>query len=58
MLLAMLPAFAEMQRAIIVERTNAGLARAKANGTKLGGPRRRLPLTANKYAHGWKAAIR
>ena len=38
MLLAMLAAFAEMERDLIVERTNAGLARAKANGTKLGRP--------------------
>jgi putative DNA-invertase from lambdoid prophage Rac len=38
MRLAMLAAFAEMERDLIVERTNAGLARAKANGTKLGRP--------------------
>ena len=38
MLLAMLAAFAEMERDLIVERTNAGLARAKASGTKLGRP--------------------
>lgn len=38
MLLAMLSAFAEMERDLIVERTNAGLARAKASGKKLGRP--------------------
>jgi len=38
MLLAMLAAFAAMERDLIIERTNAGLARAKANGRKLGRP--------------------
>ena len=38
MLLAMLAAFAEMERDLIVERTNAGLARARASGKKLGRP--------------------
>ena len=37
-LLAMLSAFAEMERDLIVERTQAGLARARAEGTKLGRP--------------------
>jgi DNA invertase Pin-like site-specific DNA recombinase len=32
----MLGVFAEFERAIIVERVNAGIARAKANGTKSG----------------------
>jgi DNA invertase Pin-like site-specific DNA recombinase len=36
----MLGVFAEFERGIIRERVNAGLARAKANGTKLG--RRRV----------------
>ena len=35
----MLGVFAEFERAIIVERVNAGLARAKANGAKFGRPR-------------------
>lgn len=35
----MLGVFAEFERAIIVERVNSGLARAKAAGTKLGRPR-------------------
>ena len=34
----MLGMFAEFERAIIVERVNAGIARAKASGTKSGGP--------------------
>lgn len=37
-LLAMLAAFAEMERDLIVERTQAGLARARAEGVKLGRP--------------------
>jgi DNA invertase Pin-like site-specific DNA recombinase len=37
----MLGVFAEFERGIIRERVNAGLARARANGTKLG--RRRVP---------------
>ena len=36
MLLTMLSAVAEMERSIIVERTQAGLARARAEGKKLG----------------------
>jgi DNA invertase Pin-like site-specific DNA recombinase len=35
----MMGVFAEFERAIIVERINAGLARAKANGVVLGRPR-------------------
>src|SRR5215207_3369834 len=35
----MLGVFAEFERAIIVERVNAGLARARAQGVKLGRPR-------------------
>jgi DNA invertase Pin-like site-specific DNA recombinase len=31
--------FAEFERALIVERVNAGLARARAQGTKLGRPK-------------------
>jgi putative DNA-invertase from lambdoid prophage Rac len=38
LLLAMLSAFAEMERDLIVERTQAGLARVKAEGRKLGRP--------------------
>jgi resolvase-like protein len=38
-LFQMMGVFAEFERAIIVERINAGLARAKANGVVLGRPR-------------------
>jgi putative DNA-invertase from lambdoid prophage Rac len=38
MLLAMLAAFAEMERDLIVERTQAGLARARTQGVRLGRP--------------------
>ena len=41
----MLAAFAEMERDLIVERTNAGLARAKASGKKLGRPEKTTPKT-------------
>ena len=37
----MLGVFAEFERSIIVERINAGLARAKAQGKRLGRPVRR-----------------
>jgi DNA invertase Pin-like site-specific DNA recombinase len=37
-LFQMLGVFAEFERAIIVERTNAGLARARAQGRRLGRP--------------------
>ena len=39
MLFQMLGVFAEFERALIVERVNAGLARARAKGTTLGRPR-------------------
>lgn len=38
MMLALLAAFAEMERDLIVERTQAGLARARAEGKQLGRP--------------------
>jgi DNA invertase Pin-like site-specific DNA recombinase len=38
-LFGMMGIFAEFERALIVERTMAGLARARANGSKLGRPR-------------------
>lgn len=50
MLLAMLSAFAEMERDLIVERTMAGLARARAEGKQLG----RKPKTTEQE----RAAIR
>ena len=45
----MMAALAEFERALIVERTQAGLAAAKARGTKLG---RRKSLTPKQVAHG------
>ncbi len=44
----MLGVFAEFERAIIVERANAGIARAKANGTKSGRPIGRPTLKRKK----------
>jgi DNA invertase Pin-like site-specific DNA recombinase len=45
----MLGVFAEFERGIIRERVNAGLARARANGTKLG--RRRVKPSVEKRIH-------
>jgi DNA invertase Pin-like site-specific DNA recombinase len=45
----MMAALAEFERALIVERTQAGLAAAKARGAKLG---RRRKLTPKQVAHG------
>jgi putative DNA-invertase from lambdoid prophage Rac len=50
MLLAMLAAFAEMERDLVVERTQAGLARARAQGVRLGRP--------SKTSEDERAAIR
>src|SRR3989440_8514872 len=45
----MLGVFAEFERGIIRERVNAGLARARANGTKLG--RRRVKASVEERIH-------
>jgi DNA invertase Pin-like site-specific DNA recombinase len=45
----MMAALAEFERALIVERTQAGLSAAKARGAKLG---RRRKLTPKQVAHG------
>lgn len=45
----MMAALAEFERALIVERTQAGLAAAKARGAKLG---RRRKLTPKQVTHG------
>lgn len=45
--LTVVAAFAELERELIVERTNAGLARARAQGKRLGRP---SPITAEQYA--------
>jgi DNA invertase Pin-like site-specific DNA recombinase len=44
-LFTVIAAFAEFERAILIERVNAGIARAKANGVQFGRPRvDRIPL--------------
>jgi len=43
LLLSMLAAVAEMERDLLIERTQAGLARAKAEGKKLGSPSKTTP---------------
>src|SRR5271157_4895770 len=52
----MLGVFAEFERAIIVERVNAGVARAKANGTKSGRPIGR-PALKTKRLDAARAAL-
>lgn len=52
MMLTMLGAVAEMERDLLVERTNAGLERAKAQGKVLGRP----PKTSGEQRHAIKAA--
>ena len=42
-LFQMMGVFAEFERAIIVERVKSGLKRAKAQGKRLGRPRKRRP---------------
>lgn len=50
--LHVLAAFAQFERDLITERINAGLARARKNGTKLGRRRKRIPTRAlEKVAH-------
>lgn len=48
----MLTACAEMERDILVERTHAGLARTKAQGTKLGPPLTIEPVVMNALIQG------
>jgi len=50
MLLGMLAAFAEMERDLIVERTQAGLARARAQGCASAGHRKRARTTVRRFA--------
>ena len=49
-LFQMLGVFAEFERAIIVERINAGMARAKIKGTKSGKPIGKPPVDAKRMA--------
>ena len=46
----MLGVFSEFEREIIRERVNSGLARAKAQGKKLGRPRRDTSKAADRYS--------
>jgi len=52
----MLGVFAEFERSIIVERINAGLARAKAQGKRLGRPVRRDTPKLVAQIHKLRAA--
>lgn len=52
-MLAMLAAVAEMERDLIVERTQAGLARAKAEGKTLGRSAKTTPEQRKAMAEGY-----
>jgi DNA invertase Pin-like site-specific DNA recombinase len=54
-MLAMLAAVAEMERDLIVERTQAGLARAKAEGRVLGRPSKTTPEQRAAIVQGYTA---
>jgi putative DNA-invertase from lambdoid prophage Rac len=53
LMLAMLAAVAEMERDLIVERTQAGLARAKAEGKTLGRPAKTTPEQRKEMIDGY-----
>lgn len=53
LMLAMLAAVAEMERDLIVERTQAGLARAKAEGKTLGRPAKTTPEQRKAMAEAY-----
>jgi len=53
LMLAMLAAVAEMERDLIVERTQAGLARARAEGKTLGRPTKTTPEQRKAMAQGY-----
>lgn len=53
LMLAMLAAVAEMERDLIVERTQAGLARAKAEGKTLGRPSKTTPEQRQAMVQGF-----
>ena len=57
LLLTMLAAVAEMERDLLVERTQAGLQRAKAKGTKLGRPPKTTPAQRQSMREALKAGI-
>lgn len=53
LMLAMLAAVAEMERDLLVERTQAGLARAKTEGKTLGRPAKTTPEQRKAMAEGY-----
>lgn len=55
LMLAMLAAVAEMERYLIVERIQAGLARAKAEGKVLGRPTKTTPEQRKMIIEGYAA---
>ncbi|NGZ88598.1 recombinase family protein [Duganella aceris] len=55
LILAMLASVAEMERDLIVERTQAGLARAKAEGKTLGRPAKTTPEQRAATIEGYAA---
>jgi DNA invertase Pin-like site-specific DNA recombinase len=55
LMLAMLAAVAEMERDLIVERTQAGLTRAKAEGKTLGRPAKTTPAQRAAMIEGYAA---
>lgn len=57
LLVMMLAAVAEMERDLIVERTQAGLARAKADGKVLGRPSKTTPEQRKAIADGYAAKL-
>ena len=57
LLLSMLAAVAEMERDLLVERTQAGLARAKAGGVTLGRPSKTSPGQRNEILNKLKSGV-
>lgn len=55
-MLEMLAAMAEMERDLIVERTQAGLARAKAEGKMLGRPSKTTPEQRKAMVDGFASS--
>ena len=56
--LSMLAAVAEMERDLLVERIQAGLARAKAGGVRLGRPSKTSPGQRNEIQKNLNPALR